>query len=106
MRRLSEVLCDVVMIAEQAVAKPGHSRPSILAELARETRRAHALPVEGARLTTAGLVVVEALEQFYGYDHRGESQWLMLSGAALPLLRHECWMALVAERQAREESAR
>ncbi|MBR1150124.1 hypothetical protein JQ575_05620 [Bradyrhizobium sp. JYMT SZCCT0428] len=110
MRPLSQTLNDLIGFAEETVTRPnrysGHALGARFGELAAEIRGADARPAEAVRTTRAAMVMVYALEGFYaGEPEAGsrslESPWLMLAGAALPLLRVEAWIAFNNEKAAR-----
>ena len=102
MRPISETLKILIATVEDVVRLPQKAqslRQSAFPELAAEIRRLDRLPAEGVRTTAAAVVMVTCLEQLAdGLNEKG-SPWLMLAGAALPLLRAEAWSALNNERE-------
>jgi hypothetical protein len=105
MKRLSQYLTDLIILIEDIVRQPATPMPASFAALATEIRRAHALPAEGIRCTHSAAAATELIEGLY-YVSRADAQtrapWLMLIGAALPLLRAEAYQAFCNEREARD----
>ncbi len=109
MRPLSQVLTDLVAFAEETVTKPNRYSGSALAArfggLAVEVREADARPAEAVRTTRAAMAMVYVLEGFYACNAGSqETPWLMLIGAALPVLRDDAWIAFNNEKAARASS--
>lgn len=111
MRPLSETLTDLIVLAEDSVTRPsryvaGSALYARLAAIAGEVREAEARPAENIRTTTAAMIMVMALEEFYAAGAANENlsnPWLMLAGATLPLLRVDAWRAFNNEKQARAD---
>ncbi len=108
MRPLSETLLDLIGFAEESVTRPrrysGHALQARFAGIAAEVRDAVARPAEHERTTTAALIMVHALEEFYAAGDVSENfsnPWLMIAGATLPLLRLDAWRALNNEKAER-----
>lgn len=106
MKRLSELMRQLVAVVEEAVTRPVARVESItradFAELAAEIRRIHALPAEHVRCSHAAIAVLELIEGYERVkptDQANGMPWLMLIGATLPLLRAEAWRQLCAERE-------
>jgi hypothetical protein len=99
-------MVDLICIAEDAVSRQGRSampRADFIG-LAAEIRRFHALPAEGVRSThsaAALLELIEGLAAVKASDDAARRPWLMLIGAALPLLRAEAYQQLLNEKEAR-----
>ncbi|WP_296741377.1 hypothetical protein [Mesorhizobium sp.] len=93
------------MFAEEVVARPLLDSRFVgdrFAMLASEIRCADARPAEGVRATSAALVMITAINEFRHAPRERSSAWLMLIGAALPLLRQETFEAMNDERERRE----
>ena len=104
MRPLSETLIELISFAENTVCRPLQGTGGVLATLAQEVRRADALPAEGIRTTRAAMIMIITIEEFFATERVSTSQWLMLAGATLPLLRAEAWVATRNEKEARAGS--
>lgn len=104
MRPLSETLIDLIGFAEETIARPakhfGFSVDQLFTTVSAEIRRADALPAEGIRTTRAALIMIIALDEFFGSDREATSPWLMVAGTVLPLLRAEAWRARRNEQEA------
>jgi hypothetical protein len=104
MRQISEILTDLIGFAEETITRPtrsyGFAVDERFVELAAEVRHADSLPAEGIRTTRMALIMVIAIEEFYGGERIATSQLLMLAGATLPLLRAEAWVAARNEKEA------
>ncbi len=108
-RPLSATLTDLIGFAEQTVVKPTRylsvsASAWAFAAIAAEVREAEARPAEDIRTTAAAMIMVLALEEFYTSGVSSENlsnPWLMIAGAALPLLRVDAWRAFNNEKQAR-----
>jgi hypothetical protein len=102
MKRLSECLESLIVIAEVVMRRPARQTvtpwPPGFAYVADEIRRVHALPAETTRTTRAGIVMCEAIE---GFAADGRDDWQMLIGATLPILRREAYIAFCDERELR-----
>ena len=103
MKPLSQILSNLIVLAEEVITRPNIDRFAFgerLADLAQAVRHAAARPAEDIRTTSAALVMITALEE-YRYAHPGidTSRWLMLAGCALPLLRADAFTAFVNERE-------
>lgn len=106
MRPLSGALQVLIATAEEVMRRPQDlpSRlPEEFGELAAEIRRYDAQPAEGVRCTQGAMIMVTAIEAFFGL---GTYHWQIIVGAALPILRREAWQASQNERAAREEDTR
>lgn len=105
MRALSETLTDLIVLAEDTIARPmkhyGFAVDERFTIVSQEIRRADGLPAEGIRTTRAAMIMVTALDEFIASDRESTSPWLMLAGTALPLLRAEAWRARRNEQEAR-----
>lgn len=103
MRALSAVLSDLIVFAEGVITRPNGNHPytECFDAIASEIRHADALPAESVRTTRAAMVTVIAIEEFRRDGGEPGSRWLMLAGAALPMLRTEAWLALKNEKEAR-----
>lgn len=107
MRPLSQTLTDLIVVAEDLVMRSRFGTdPGKFSELAAEIRAADARPAEGERTTCAAMVTVTAIEAFRAASADAARPWLMLIGAALPLLRTDAWIAFNQEKAAREETRR
>lgn len=110
MRPLSQVLNDLIMVAEEALTRPARyqslARNPRFPPLLQEIRDAEARPSEGVRCTAAGLATALALEAFYSTDVDATSRWLAAIGALLPILRREARQALRNEKEAAGEGYR
>lgn len=111
MRPLSATLNDLTGIAEQTVTKPSRylsdAGKEVFAGIVAEVRAAEARPAEDVRTTSAALMMVLALEEFYAAGAASENlsnPWLMIAGSLLPLLRVDAWRAFNNEKQARGQS--
>jgi hypothetical protein len=102
MKRLSECLASLIVIAEEVMRRPAllamTQWPPGFAYVADEIRRVHALPAEATRTTRAGIVMCEAIE---GFAADGRDDWQMLIGATLPILRREAYVAFLNEKELR-----
>jgi hypothetical protein len=102
MKRLSECLASLIVIAEEVMRRPARQTvtlwPPGFAYVADEIRRVHALPAEATRTTRAGIVMCEAIE---GFAADGRDDWQMLIGATLPILRREAYVAFLNEKELR-----
>src|SRR5690242_9577940 len=98
MRELSAQLTALIAIAEDVLRRD--RLPLVpFADLAAEIRHAHALPADGVRCTNAAIAVLAALDGLMAApDGKSPMPWVMLVGAALPLLRAEAYQALCNER--------
>lgn len=105
MRPLSETLIDLIGFAEGVVIRPARGPDAAMAEifagLSAEVRQADARPAEAIRTTSAALIMVTALAEFFATARAEASPWLMVAGATLPLLRSDAWRARQNEREAR-----
>jgi hypothetical protein len=103
MKPLSATLNELIVFAEGVVTRPRADRDyaGYFAALANEVTRVDAQPAESIRTTRAAMVVVIAIEEFRQAGEEPGSRWLMLVGAALPLLRSEAWLAMNNEKEAR-----
>ena len=103
MKRLSMVITDLIILAQQVISAPRLNNYQGLAEIAAEVRRADALPAEYVRSTRAALMLVMAIEEHRhcnaNRSRELEPQWLMIVGVLLPLVRAECWTAVTNERE-------
>ena len=103
MRRLSEVLTDLIGFAEETITRParhyGFTIDQRFTSVSAEIYHAHALPAEGIRTTYAALSMVLALEAFFASDREATSTWLGHAGKLLPDLRAEAWRADRNERE-------
>lgn len=104
---ISGILSSLIVVAEEII-----TRPSIVLQSPRTQERVALLSVdvreaddqlyEGEPTTSSGLVMITALEQYLIHQGKGlAGMWLVLAGAALPLLREEAFKALENEREAR-----
>lgn len=103
MRPLSGALSILIATAEDVMRRPQDlpSRlPEEFGELATEIRRYDAQPSEGIRCTQGAVIMVTAIEAFFGV---GTYHWQMLIGAVLPILKQEAWQAMKNEKASREE---
>jgi hypothetical protein len=102
MKRLSECLGSLIVIAEEVMRRPAllamTQWPAGFAYVADEIRRVHAPPAEATRTTRAGIVMCEAIE---GFAADGRDDWQMLIGATLPILRREAYVAFLNEKELR-----
>ena len=98
MRPLSATLCDLVVIAEAAIMRPGGIDRGNYADVRAEVTRADASPAEGERATSAAVIVVVALERYWYAAAADRQAWLMVIGTVLPLLRADAYRAIRAER--------
>jgi hypothetical protein len=102
MKRLSECLGSLIVIAEEVMRRPARQTvtlwPPGFAYVADEIRRVHALPAEATRTKRAGIVMCEAIE---GFAADGRDDWQMLIGATLPILRREAYVAFLNEKELR-----
>jgi hypothetical protein len=105
MRPLSEILTDLIGIAEEEVVRPakhyGVTVDARFTRVAAEMRHADVLPAEGIRTTRAAMIMITALDEFFASERADSSPWLMLAGTTLPLLRTEAWRARWNEQEAR-----
>jgi hypothetical protein len=100
MRELSAQLTALIAIAEGVVLRGRPQTPAAsFSDLADEIRHAHAMPADGPRCTHAAMLMLAAIEGWRATD--GGTPWIMLIGAALPLLRAEAFQALCNERTTR-----
>ena len=108
MRSLSETLTDLIGFAEETITRPANHYGFMVDQrftiVSQEVRRADALPAEGIRTTRAGMIMITALDEFFGGDREATSPWLMLAGTTLPLLRAEAWRAKRNEQEVRGSS--
>ena len=104
MRSLSQILNDLIVIAEDTLTRPARyatlARDPRFPLLAAEIAAAHAQPAESVRCTAAGFSIAVALEAFYATDCDATSRWLAAIGGLLPILRGEAWQALRNEKDA------
>ncbi|MCP1832796.1 hypothetical protein [Bradyrhizobium sp. USDA 4545] len=108
-RPLSQVLTDLIAIAEHLVTRDRFAVPmatSRFNELAAEVRAADQRPAEGKRATYAAMVMVNAIEAYHATGGDAGSPWQMLIGTALPLLRTDAWLAFNQEKAAQQETRR
>lgn len=107
MRPLSQTLTDLITVSNDIITRRGmHTAVGgQFALLADEIRRAEAKPCENVRTTRAAMIMVFALEGFAEGPQDAGSPWLMLAGAALPMLRVDAWLAVNQEKGARDEPA-
>jgi len=97
MRDLSAQLTALIAVAEDAVRRD--RIPSLsFADLASEIRHAHAMPADGIRCTNAAIAVLAVLDGLKAAQADKAMPWVMLIGAALPLLRADAFQALCNER--------
>jgi hypothetical protein len=103
MRLLSQVLTDLIGYAENLMTRPRYAQPrgTDFGLIAAEIRHAETLPAEGQRTTRAAIVMVTAIEAYRANEGEAASPWLMIAGAALPLLRTEAWLAFNQEKEGR-----
>jgi hypothetical protein len=104
MRPISETLKILIATAEDLVHWPLKASGLMLSsfpELAAEIRKLDQQPAEGVRTTAAAMVMIIALEKFAEGPHDKGSQWLMIAGSMLPILRAEAYVAMMNEREAR-----
>lgn len=108
MRPLSEILTDLVGFAETTITRPSKHYGFMVDErymgVSQEIRHAAARPAEGIRTTTAAMIMIDALDEFFAGEREATSPWLMLAGTALPLLRAAAWRAKRNEQEARAGS--
>jgi hypothetical protein len=104
MKAFSETLTFLIVTAEDIMRRPSHAIPVALPaafiELAAEIRRADVRPAEDVRTTRAAVIMVTAIEAFFG-EREADHHWQMLIGTALPILRREAFQAMRNEREAR-----
>jgi hypothetical protein len=102
-RSLSEILTDLIGVAEDVITRPGryhgYRLDTRFTDLAAAIRNADARPAEGIRTTRAALVMVIALEEFFASDREPTSHFLSLAGHTLPWLRAEAWTAMHNEKE-------
>jgi hypothetical protein len=102
MNSIADTLKILIATAEDLVRTPQKGptlMQSTFPELAAEIRKLDRQPAEGVRTTAAAMVMVISLEQFaQGAAHDKGSQWLMMAGAVLPILRAEAYVAMINER--------
>ncbi|WP_316214333.1 hypothetical protein [Bradyrhizobium sp. SZCCHNR2032] len=106
MKPLSQHMTDLIAIAEDIVrfAEPVTVLRRFDA-IAAEIRRIDALPAEDERLTHCAMAMVALIDGLRGalqgrtQPNTSRTAWLMLIGAALPLLRAEAYRQFVAERE-------
>jgi hypothetical protein len=105
MRPISSTLTELIVFAEGVITRPNgnHDWYERLNAIAVEVRYADALPAENIRTTRAALIMTVAIEEFRDSDRYAGSQWLILAGAVLPILRAEAYVALQNEKKARAE---
>jgi hypothetical protein len=103
MKYLSQLLTELIVIVEGIVRAPTMSIPRTFDGLAAEIRHAHGLPAEGIRCTHSAAAVLELIEGLRTDLGIDEAPWLMLIGAALPLLRTEAYQQMLNEREARHD---
>jgi hypothetical protein len=102
MRSLSGCLAVLIATAEDVMRKPQDlpaRLPDEFAELAAEIRDYDRRPAEGVRCTQGAMIMVTAIEAFFGL---GTYHWQIIVGATLPILRREYWQATQNEKSARE----
>jgi len=104
MKPLSQHLTDLIALVQDTIRAgylpAAEIRPFYA--LAVEIRRIHALPAEGARCTHAAAAVLElfeGIELCKSGEGDKRAPWLMLIGAALPLLRAEAYQQFLNERE-------
>jgi hypothetical protein len=105
MRPLSQILCDLVVFAEEVVARPLLDSRFVgdrFTALDGEVRVADRRPAEGVRATSAAIIMVTAINEFRHASRDRAPGWLMLVGTALPLLRQEAFDAFSDEKERRE----
>ncbi|WP_316228349.1 MULTISPECIES: hypothetical protein [unclassified Bradyrhizobium] len=105
MKPLSQHMTDLIAIAEDIVRPP---EPMVLPKfdaVAAEIRRIDALPAEDERCTHCAMAMIDLIEGLrFAAQRRSQpgisrTPWLMLIGAALPLLRAEAYRQFVAEKE-------
>jgi hypothetical protein len=112
MRELSKVLLDLIDLANDVVTRKGMTlgvgmgAGEQFSRLAAEVREAEQRPADGVRATYGAVIMINALEAFCATGGAAGSPWLMLAGAALPLLRADAWLALNQEKAAQQETKR
>jgi hypothetical protein len=117
MKPLSHHLTDLIAIIEDVIRSGRFGASGVkVAAIAAEIRREHRLPAEGIRCTYTAVAVLELIEGLNATNGEAFARrattlstpvsllatpWLMLIGAALPLLRAEAYQALLNEKEAR-----
>lgn len=103
MKPLSQQMSSLISIAEDVLigrraawTRLEEHELTLFAEL----RRIDRLPAEGVRRTCAAMVMISAIEGLQNVgSEEGRTRWLMLIGAALPLLKNDAWHRLCDERE-------
>lgn len=110
MRPLSQVLTELITIAESMVTRARYASPAPIGQfsvLAAEVREAEQRPAaDGRRATYGAIVMINAIEAYHATGGEQGSPWQMLIGAALPLLRTDAWLAFNQEKAAQQETRR
>jgi hypothetical protein len=108
MHPLSETLILLIGFAEELITRParlygdaGLDQRFNFSSIAALIRKADAAPAESIRTTSAAMIMVFAIEEFFAGDREPTSQWLGVAGVTLPLLRAEAWRAKLNEMEAR-----
>lgn len=101
MKPLSQHLTDLIAIVDDLNRNGWLTQQEGFVKVRAELRHLHETPCEGIRRTYSAAVVIDVIEGLQAAEGEKKRAWMVLLGAALPMLRDDAYQAYTSEFAAR-----